>query len=154
MGLKDQYAKNAGTATPAQQADAPRPSLAQLRAKLSEGKTGGVNPPEASAAVPANSLDPRTGPNGESLTPAEPAASTAAATSTAEVATAPATEKGKGKGGRKPKAQEATPAPAQDVEVKTSGLPPGGPQGALLDAVRALAALVPAGSSIMVVGVG
>lgn len=85
MGLKDNYAKLAGQPTPASPppvsapvaasaAPAPAPvqttvappaaggmrDLAAMRAKLAQRQTGGVNPPEAAAAVQPALFEPKT----------------------------------------------------------------------------------------------
>jgi hypothetical protein len=99
MGLKDRFNQASGAAPtpaasaysqPTTQPSAPASSatatptaapaeltLAEMRAKLKAGQSGGVNPPEAAQAD--LSVAPKTGPNGESLNPDASAAVTATA---------------------------------------------------------------------------
>lgn len=124
MALRDKFKQSSGVLTVTEPASQPaaqassatntpsaETSLEAMRAKIKAGTTGGVNPPEASAAQ--LSVAPKTGPNGESVSGAtEPSASTEI--SDTPTASAAAPEPVKGRGGRKPKS--VTTEPATDAE--------------------------------------
>lgn len=114
MGLRDKYKQATGasgvgspdTGVAHSAVAIAEVTLAEMRARIAAGKTGGVNPPEAADAP--LSVAPKTGPNGESLTEASSEKTTAIAQPVAETAAA--------KRGRKP-ASAAVQVEARNLVV-------------------------------------
>lgn len=148
MGLRDRFQTNTTATTATEPASAPaaqassasstpsaEPTLAEMRAKLAAGKTGGVNPPEAKDAP--LSVEPKTGPNGESLTDGAssgPDTAPPAASTTTDAPVEPA---------KVPRGRKAS-VKLQDSASETS------PFGSFLALVEQLQAALPAGVTITI----
>lgn len=116
MGLRDRYNKGTAGATPAAvDIGTPALTLDAMRAKIAGGKAGGVNPPEA--AESPLSVEPKTGPNGES--PDASGAAAAVQSSSDPETSAPSAEPPKAARGRKPgpKAASVLAGPALSAQA-------------------------------------